>query len=210
MLCPRMRGRANNHTEIVTISQMFIFKWRFRCLRCCLSSLLTSYIHRCIQRHITCWMKNTVDKWFVHSKHELRYLFTMEIWPISTFWRPDFRVPPPHYAILGFQVVWTGRRNVRGRKKRERTRTREGPPYHPSLLLDFFSRQQRFWTSRKIESLKKASSPPTRHHGFVRNQAFFWEFIRHRTSRLTLGTRREFFYVINPIGDPASSSTEKN
>ena len=40
-----MRGRSKNN-KIVTVSQMFIFKWRFRCRcrRCCLSSLI-SYIH---------------------------------------------------------------------------------------------------------------------------------------------------------------------
>lgn len=36
----RMRGRSNDH-QILTISEMIIFKGRFRCRRCCLSSLLS-------------------------------------------------------------------------------------------------------------------------------------------------------------------------
>ena len=36
-----MGGSSNDH-KIVTTSQLFIFKWRFRCRRCCLSSLLGS------------------------------------------------------------------------------------------------------------------------------------------------------------------------
>ena len=55
-----MLGRSNNH-KIVTISQMFIFKWPFhcRCLRCCLSSPF-------------CWLLRTARHWFEKASFSMK------------------------------------------------------------------------------------------------------------------------------------------
>ena len=46
-----MRGRGNNHKKIVSISQMFIFKWRFRCLYC-LCSVSSIDVRTCLSERV--------------------------------------------------------------------------------------------------------------------------------------------------------------